>query len=91
MSSKLTKQQREELKALEAMSDEDIDYSDIPPIDEAEWRQHAVRGKFYRPIKRPVTIRLDADVVAWFKAQNGKYQTRINEALREYMENHQQR
>jgi len=39
----------------------------------------------YRPIKRPVTLRLDADVVAWFKADGRGYQTRINRALRKVM------
>jgi uncharacterized protein (DUF4415 family) len=43
-------------------------------------------GKFYRPIKRPVTIRVDADVLAWFKRQGRGYQTRINKLLREAME-----
>ncbi|HUJ96551.1 MAG TPA: BrnA antitoxin family protein [Terriglobales bacterium] len=42
-------------------------------------------GEFYRPIKRPVTLRLDADVVAWFKAEGRGYQTRINRALRKVM------
>jgi uncharacterized protein (DUF4415 family) len=45
----------------------------------------AVRGRFYRPVKQAVTIRLDADVVAWFKARDRKYQTAVNRALREYM------
>ena len=41
--------------------------------------------ELYRPIKRPVTLRLDADVVAWFKADGRGYQTRINRALRKVM------
>jgi uncharacterized protein (DUF4415 family) len=45
----------------------------------------AEMGEFYRPIKRPVTLRLDADVVAWFKADGRGYQTRINRALRKVM------
>ncbi len=43
-------------------------------------------GKFYRPIKKPVTIRVDADVLAWLKRQGSGYQTRINKLLREAME-----
>ena len=39
----------------------------------------------YRPIKKPVTLRLDADVLAWFKKQGSGYQTRINRALRGLM------
>jgi uncharacterized protein (DUF4415 family) len=64
------------------MSDADIDTSDIPEI--VDWRG-AERGRFYRPVKQVVTIRLDADVVAWFKTQDRKYQTAVNRALREYM------
>ena len=71
-----------ELRALKAMRDSDIDTSDIPEI--VDW-SGAERGRFYRPVKQIVTIRLDADVVAWFKARDRKYQTAVNRALREYM------
>ena len=65
------------------MKDSEIDTTDIPPgID---WSK-AVVGKFYRPIKKPLTIRLDADVIAWLKAQGTDYQTRINALLRSAME-----
>ena len=74
-----------ELAALEAMSDEDIDYSDIPPVrDFSGFR----RGVLYRPEKQAVTIRLDADVVAWFKGSEPKYQTAVNRVLRDYMLSH---
>ena len=74
-----------ELAAVDAMSDEDIDYSDIPPVrDFSGWR----RGVFYRPEKQAVTIRLDADVVAWFKGSEPKYQTAVNRVLRDYMLSH---
>ena len=43
-------------------------------------------GDLYRPLKRPVTLRLDADVIAWFKRDGRRYQTRINAALRKVME-----
>ncbi len=42
--------------------------------------------EFYKPIKKPVTLRLDADVLAWFKRDGRRYQTRINAALRRVME-----
>jgi len=83
--SKLTKMQSKQLEALEKMPDSEIDTSDIPEI--TNW-DNAVVGKFYRPIKKPVTIRLDTDVIEWFKTQNGKYQSNINKALREYMKEH---
>jgi uncharacterized protein (DUF4415 family) len=82
---KVTKPQKEEIERLEAMSDRDIDTSDIPEI--TDWSE-AVVGKFYRPVERQITLRLDADMIEWFKSQDGKYQKRINQALREYMERH---
>lgn len=71
-----------ELAALTRKRDEDIKTSDIPEVK--DW-SGAVIGKFYRPAKEAVSIRLDADVLAWFKAQGCGYQTRINEALRKAM------
>ena len=76
-------QRDKEIAALRRLKDEDIDLSDIPEI--RDWRK-AVVGKFYRPIKKSLTIRLDADVLAWLKAQGKGYQTRINNVLREAME-----
>jgi uncharacterized protein (DUF4415 family) len=75
---------QQELTRLAAMKDEDIrlDDPDVPPIE--NWDK-AVRGKFYRPVKEPVTIRIDADVLAWFKARFGKYQTQMNQVLRAHM------
>lgn len=71
-----------ELQALLQMKDEDIDTSDIPEIK--DWSK-AVVGKFYRPIKEPVTVRLDSDVVAWLKSAGPGYQTRMNALLRQAM------
>ena len=81
---KLTAKQAAELKALQALPDSKIDYSDAPPTKPEEWRD-AVVGKFYRPIKQQLTLRIDADVVDWFKKQGRGYQTRINELLRAAM------
>ena len=50
-----------------------------------ELRRSPEMAEMYRPIKKPVTLRLDADVIAWFKAQGRGYQTRINRALRAVM------
>lgn len=74
-----------ELAAIDAMSDDDIDYSDIPPVTDFSGFK---RGVFYRPEKSPVTIRLDSDVVAWFKSVEPKYQTAVNRVLRDYMMSH---
>ena len=85
-SPKLTPEILANLERINAMSDDDIDFSDIPEItDFSNFR----RGKFYRPVKQQVTLRLDADLVHWFKAKNGGargYQTQINAALRRFVE-----
>jgi len=73
-----------QLAALARLRDEDIDTSDIPGV--TDWSR-AVVGKFYRPIKEPVTLRLDADVLAWLKSKGPGYQTRFNALLREAMTN----
>ena len=80
---KVSRKVAKELAALARMPDDKIDLTDAPEV--REWRG-AVVGKFYRPIKRPVTIRVDADVLAWLKRQGSGYQTRINKLLREAME-----
>ncbi len=88
MKKKLTKEQKEEIQALQEMPDEEIDYSDIPPV--TDWSK-AVVGRFYRPIKETVTIRLDADVLDWLKQGGKGYQTRVNRILRAVMEQQRKR
>jgi uncharacterized protein (DUF4415 family) len=83
-SKKLTK----ELAALAALRDDKIDLTDLPEV--LDW-SGAVVGKYYRPLKKSLTIRLDADVLAWLKAQGSGYQTRINMLLRAAMENRARR
>lgn len=75
---------QEQIDRFDAIRDEDIDTSDIPELT-AEQFNNATIGRFYRPIKVPVSIRLDADVLAWFKAQGEGYQSRLNDALRAEM------
>jgi uncharacterized protein (DUF4415 family) len=82
--SPLTAKQRREVAALASMPDDKIDYSDIPPLKGRFWR-HAVRNPFYRPVKQQLTVRLDADVIAWLREQGKGYQTRINALLRAAM------
>ena len=81
--SKPTKKQAKEIRALVRMKDSEIDLKDAPPL--AYW-DGAMVGKFYRPIKKPLTIRLDADVLAWLRSQGKGYQTRLNSLLRAAME-----
>lgn len=80
---KATKNQMREFKHLETMSDKNIDTQDIPEI--SDWHGATV-GKFYRPIKKTVTLRLDADVLAWLREKHKRYQTEINSILRKHMQ-----
>jgi uncharacterized protein (DUF4415 family) len=80
---KMTKKQAKENAALKRLSPASIDFSDIPEI--TDWRG-AVVGRFYRPIKKPLTIRLDADLLAWLRGQGKGYQTKINRILKAAME-----
>lgn len=80
---KVRSSQVSEIRDLKRMRERDIDTTDIPPT--ADWSK-AVVGKFYRPIKKSLTIRLDADVLHWLQGQGKGYQTRINAILRNAME-----
>jgi uncharacterized protein (DUF4415 family) len=80
----LTAKQKRELAHLAAVRDDQIDTSDVPELPPAAWKD-AVRGRFYRPVKQAVSMRLDADVVAWLKKRGKGYQTRANRILRERM------
>ena len=73
----LTTRQKKELASLAALPDAQIDTSDIPELPPEAWKD-AVRGRFYRPVKLPISMRLDADVVAWLKKRGKGYQTRVN-------------
>jgi uncharacterized protein (DUF4415 family) len=86
---KLSAEKRKALRKLAAKPDREIDLSDIPEIREIP--SDAVIGRFYRPKKTTVTIRLDVDVVAWLKATGEGYQTRINSYLRQLMQQSRQR
>jgi len=81
----LSAAQLRELTALAALPDEAIDTSEVPEV--RDWSD-AERGLFYRPLKQQLTLRLDADVIAWFRrhAERGRgYQTQINRVLRDYV------
>ena len=81
----LTAEQLAQIEALKRLPDDQINTDDIPEV--REWT-HFVRGAFYKPVKQQITLRLDADIVNWFKthAKNGRgYQTDINTALRKHV------
>lgn len=79
---------REATKArLEAMTDQEIDFSDIPRSpQEVVWTRPGALVSTEN--KQQVTLRLDADVLRFFKCTGKRYQSRINAALREYMNAH---
>jgi len=79
---KLTKEQKRDIATIAAMNDEDIDLSDMPEV--LDW-SGAKMGKFYRPPKKSVTMRLDADVLDWLKGYRKGYQMRANSLLRHAM------
>lgn len=74
-----------QVKFLLGVPDSGIDVTDIPEAPQANWTQ-ATRPHLYRPLKKPVTLRLDSDVIEWFKSRSktGGYQTEINSVLRRY-------
>ncbi len=82
----LSDEQKARLEALAKRPDSEIDFSDIPELDETFWK-NAVQNPFYKPTKQVTTVRIDADVMKWLKAQGKGYQTRMNKILREAMLN----
>ncbi len=78
---------KREIEVLRNKPDSEIDTSETRVLTPEKWAK-AVVGKFYRPIKQPIALRLDADVLAWFKEQGPGYQSRINEILRREMNSH---
>lgn len=81
----------EELDKLDAMSDQDIDFSDSPEItDFTGWmtveQAENFRQELYRNRKQAVSIRIDKDILHWLKSEGRGYQTKINQILRKEME-----
>lgn len=81
----MSKVSKTDWKRLSDMDDKDIDTSDIPELDDAFFQNAELKV----PPKQPVTLRIDSDVLVWFKTQGQGYQTRINKLLRAYMESQQ--
>lgn len=81
----LTEDDLARLQKLAEMSDESIDFSDIPPLTDEFWANAKRFNELYRPQKRQVTVRIDADVLEWLKSGGKGYQTRLNEILRKVM------
>jgi uncharacterized protein (DUF4415 family) len=82
----LSAEERDQLARLAALPEDQIDTTDIPEAPESSWSD-VRRVDLYRPVKKPVTIRLDADVLTWFKEHSASsgYQTEINRVLRRHV------
>ena len=74
---------KSDLARIDRMTDDDIDYSDIPELDDEFF---AKATQIWPPLKQQLTIRLDTDVLIWLKSKGRGYQTRINRILRAAME-----
>lgn len=83
---KISDSQRKELAALAAKPESEIDFSDAPATSAEDWKA-AARGKFFRPVKHQLTVRIDADVLDWLKSDGKGYQSRLNDILRKAMLN----
>jgi len=82
---RLTEDDKKRLKALAQRPDSEIDFSDIPEATEKFW-QNAVRNPWYKPVKKQVTVRIDADILAWLRGTDeAGYQSRLNAVLRQVM------
>ena len=81
---RLTEKDKRQLAELAARPDSEIDFSDIPPLTEKFWK-NAIRNPWYRPRKQQVTLRIDADVLAWLRRGGKGYQSRLNGLLRDAM------
>jgi uncharacterized protein (DUF4415 family) len=83
--SRLTEERKRELTELAKRPDSEIDLSEMPELTEKFW-QNAVRNPFYKPVKKQVTVRIDADILAWLRQQGSEgYQSRLNATLRKVM------
>lgn len=79
----LKKKSRTDWTRLTSMEDDEINYSDIPPLDDDFFAQGELRLPKAKPL---ISLRIDPEVLAWFRAQGPGYQTRMNAVLRKYME-----
>jgi uncharacterized protein (DUF4415 family) len=87
-----SKKSETDWKRIDAMKDEDIDFSEIPEATPEMFARAVLRRNFVPiPRKKQLTLRIDSDVVDWYKQQGRGYQTRINALLRAYMQEHQRK
>jgi uncharacterized protein (DUF4415 family) len=81
----ISKKSGTDWERLESMTDEDIDYTDIPPLDEEFFKRATIRMP---KRKQAISLRLDPEVIMYFKRQGKGYQTRMNAVLKAYVDAH---
>ncbi len=84
----ISKKSGTDFKRLDAMTDADIDLSDIPEVTPEMFAKGVLRRGLKPITKQQLTLRLDSDVIEWFRGQGKGYQTKMNALLRAYMEEH---
>lgn len=82
---KMKNKSKTNFSKVDALSDNDIDYSDLPALDDQFW----MKAKVVDNTKKPISLRIDTDVLDWYKHQKGRYQKLMNMVLRQYMVAHQ--
>jgi uncharacterized protein (DUF4415 family) len=82
----------ERISKLKQLKDKDIDVSDMPPLTEEQLARlvpaKLLNRSLYKPVKIPIKVNYDADIIEWFRSFGKGYQTKMNAALREYMMEH---
>jgi uncharacterized protein (DUF4415 family) len=82
----------ERINKLKQLEDKDIDFSDMPPLTEEQLARlvpaKLLNRSLYKPVKVPIKVNYDADIIEWFRSFGKGYQTKMNVALREYMMEH---
>ena len=82
---RITPKRKQALAELARRPDSEIDFSDIPELTQKFW-QNAIPNPYYRPVKKQITLRIDADILAWLRRKSqGGYQSRLNSLLRHAM------
>jgi uncharacterized protein (DUF4415 family) len=84
--SNMSKRSETDWQRVDEMTDEEIDTSDIPPLDD----DFFTKAKLRMPGQVSVTMRVDADLMEWFRAQGEEYESLINMALRSYVESNKE-
>lgn len=81
---KIQSQSKTDWKRIDDLDDSEIDYTDIPELQDQDWAS----AKVVDHAKKAISLRVDMDVLDWYKHQGGRYQKLMNMVLRQYMNSH---